>query len=75
MNFTMKYTPHPDRKTAFTKAVEGSGRFHALIAKGKPWCNGFIERSNRTHKEERFKRFPFSSSQERKYYLKLISLG
>jgi transposase InsO family protein len=48
MNFTMKYTAHPDRKTAFTKALEGSGRFHALIAKGKPWRNGFIERSNRT---------------------------
>lgn len=71
MNFTMKYTHHPDRKTAFTKAVEASGRFHALIPKGKPWRNGFIERSNRTDNDELFHHFRFSSSEERKYYLKL----
>lgn len=71
MNFTMKYTHHPTRKTVFTKAVEDSGRFHALIPKGKPWRNGFIERSNRTDNDELFYRFRFSSSEERKYYLRL----
>ncbi len=67
MNFTMQYTPYADRKTAFTKAVETSERLHALIPKGKPWRNGFIERSNRTDNEEFFNRFPFTSSQQRKY--------
>ncbi len=51
MAFTMKYSQHPDRKTAFTKKVESLGIIHALIPKGKPWKNGFIERSNRTDKE------------------------
>lgn len=36
MSFTMKHTAHPERQTSFTKAVESSGRIHALVAKGKP---------------------------------------
>ena len=32
----MKHTAHPERQTSFTKAVESSGRIHALVAKGKP---------------------------------------
>jgi putative transposase len=71
MSFTMKYTAHPKRKTSFTQAVEASGRIHALVAKGKPWRNGFIERSNRTDKEEVFTQFRFANSEERKYQLKL----
>jgi transposase InsO family protein len=60
MSFTMKYTAHLERQTRFTKTVEGSGRIHALIAKGKPWRNGFIERSNRTDKDELFSQIPLS---------------
>ena len=71
MIFTMKYTAHPERKTAFTKAVEQSGRIHALIPKASPWRNGMIERSNRTDNEELFHQMRFSSSEERRYQLKL----
>lgn len=71
MTFTMKYTAHRERKTAFTKAVEQSGRIHALIPKASPWRNGMIERSNRTDNEELFHRMRFDSSEERRYYLKL----
>lgn len=71
MTFTMKYTAHPERKTAFTKAVEQSGRIHALIPKASAWRNGIIERSNRTDNEELFDRFRFSSSEQRRYWLKL----
>jgi transposase InsO family protein len=71
MSFTMKYTAHPDYKTAFTKEVEQSGRIHALIEKGKPWKNGFIERSNRTDKENLFDIMRFVDEEERKYQLKL----
>jgi transposase InsO family protein len=71
MTFTMKYTAHPQRKTAFTKAVEASGRIHALIPKASPWRNGIIERSNRTDKEECLERQRFQSSEERRYYFKL----
>lgn len=67
----MKYTAYPERKTAFTKAVEQSGRVHALITKASPWRNGIIERSNRTDNEELFEQMRFGSSEERRYYLKL----
>lgn len=71
MAFTMKFTAHPERKTAFTQTVEGLGIRHALIKKGQPWRNGFIERSNRTDNDELFHRMHFSSSEERSYYLRL----
>jgi transposase InsO family protein len=67
----MKYSAHPERNTAFTQTVEDSGRIHACIAKGKPWRNGFIERSNRTDNDELFSRMRFNNSEERKYYLRL----
>lgn len=63
----MKYTYHPQYKTIFTKTVESTGRIHALIAKGKPWKNGFIERSNRTDNENLFQQIRFIDSQDRKY--------
>lgn len=71
MCFTMKYTYHAEYKTAFTKKVEATGRIHALIPKGEPWKNGFIERSNRTDNENLFDLIRFKSSEERKYYLRL----
>lgn len=71
MIFTMKFTPHKDRKTAFQKKAESLGIIHALIPKGKPWRNGFIERSNRTDNEAFFHHKTFSSSEERKYLFRL----
>lgn len=67
----MKYTKHPEYKTAFTKRVELDGRIHALIQKAKPWFNGFIERSNRTDNENLFHRLRFKDSEERSYQLRL----
>jgi transposase InsO family protein len=74
MSFTMRYTAHPERRTTFTKQVEALGKVHALIAKGKPWRNAFIERSNRTDNDELFHRCHFRSSEERKYYLRLYEM-
>jgi len=71
MYFTMKHTAHPERKTRFTKAIEESGRVHALIKKASPWRNGIIERSNRTDNEECFSQMRFSSSEERRYQHRL----
>ena len=71
MAFTMKYSHHPERKTSFTKKVEALDIAHALIAKGKPWRNGLIERSNRTDNEALFNRVRFRTEEERKYYLRL----
>lgn len=71
MSFTMKYARYRDRKTAFTRTAQANEIIHALIPKGKPWYNGFIERSNRTDNEALFHRKQFSNSEERKYYLRL----
>lgn len=71
MCFTMKYSYHPEYKTTFTKTVEKDDRIHALIPKGKPWKNGFIERSNRTDNENLFHKIRFIDSEDRKYQLKL----
>lgn len=71
MAFTMKYTQHPERKTAFTKKAAAMQIAHGLIAKGKPWRNGFIERSNRTDNEALFNQLQFSTEEERRYYLRL----
>lgn len=71
MIFTMKYTAHPQRRTAFGRQCQVLGIAHALIAKGKPWRNGFIERSNRTDKAELFTRRHFVDNEERRYYLHL----
>ena len=71
MSFTMKYTHHPKRKTQFTQTVEARKIAHALIARGKPWRNGIIERSNRTDNEALFKRIRFNSEEERRYQLRL----
>ena len=67
----MKYAFHSQYQTTFTKTVLENNRIHALIPKGKPWKNGFIERSNRTDNENLFNQIRFKSSEERKYQLKL----
>ena len=67
----MKYAYHSEYLTAFTKAVEADGRIHALIPKGKPWKNGFIERSNRTDNENLFHVMRFMDPEERRYQLRL----
>ncbi len=69
--FTMKYAAHPERRTAFERRIARSGLIHALIPRGSPWRNGFIERSNRTDNDEFFHRHRFRSSEERRYYFRL----
>lgn len=71
MSFTMQHTAHPQRLTAFTRQCQALGIVHALIPKGQPWRNGFIERSNRTDKAEVFTWQHFTSAEERRYQLRL----
>lgn len=71
MIFTMKYTAHPERKTAFERAVAQAELTHCLIPKSSPWRNGFIERSHRTDNEECFNRIQFTSSEQRRYLHRL----
>jgi transposase InsO family protein len=71
MYYTMRYTAHPERQTAFTKVVEQDGRIHALIKRASPWRNGIIERSNRTDNEACFSQHRFTCSEERRYQHRL----
>jgi transposase InsO family protein len=71
MYFTMRYAFHSKRKTAFEKHLATHQIAHALIPPGQPWCNGFIERSNRTDNDECFHQRHFHSSEERRYYFRL----
>lgn len=71
MYFTMRFTFHPTRRTAFQKYLDRHHITHLLIPPGQPWCNAFIERSNRTDNEECFRTRSFSSSEERRYYFRL----
>jgi len=71
MAFTMAYTAHPERKTTFERTVERLGLRHWRIARGSPWQNGFIERSNRTDNDECFSHQQFTSSEERQYMHRL----
>ncbi len=68
----MKYTKWKNsRKTHLDKLMDEWGFIHALIPKGEPWWNGIVERSHRTDNENLFDAMKFSSSEERRYYLRL----
>ena len=67
----MKYSAHPERQTAFQRAVASLGLLHATCQKRSPWQNGFIERSHRTDNDELFHQVHFNSSEERRYYFRL----
>lgn len=67
----MKLSAHPERKSAFERLVVELDLLHGTIVPGRPWQNGIIERSNRTDNEELFRQERFSSSEERRYRLKL----
>jgi hypothetical protein len=65
--FQIEVTHLNDPARLWRLTVEASGGQYALIDKGKPWKNGFIERSNRTDNDEFFSQRHFTSSEERKY--------
>ena len=67
----MRFTAHPERRTAFEKAVEELGLIHGKCRPRSPWQNGIIERSHRTDNEELFNQMRFADSEERRYMLKL----
>lgn len=67
----MKYAFHGDRKTTFEQVGASLNLITAQSRKGCPWQNGIVERSHRTDNEELFRAIRFSSSEERRYYLKL----
>ena len=75
MMFTMTYTAHPERTTAFEQAIVRLGLRHWRIPRGQPWCNGFIERSNRTDNEECFHQHRFICTEERRYIHRLWEMS
>lgn len=71
MTFTMRYTAHPERRTAFQQMADALGIRHGTIQSRSPWQNGFIERSHRTDHEECVHVLRFASSEDRRYQHRL----
>jgi transposase InsO family protein len=67
----MKHSFHSERRSAFQQLVFELHLLHGTIQPGCPWQNGIVERSHRTDNEELFHREQFSTSEERRYRLKL----
>ena len=67
----MRFSYHPERKTAFERTILELDLLHGTCKPGSPWQNGFVERSHRTDNEELFRLIRFTSSEERKYMLRL----
>jgi transposase InsO family protein len=70
----MKYSAHPERRTAFQQAAQACRLIHATCRKAAPWQNGFIERSHRTDNEEVFRLFQFATPEERRYQHRLFEM-
>lgn len=69
----MRWTPHPERTTAFEKTAARLGLIHAKSRPYAPWQNGIVERSHRSDNEELFQVQRFESSEERRYQLWLYN--
>jgi len=67
----MRFSAHPERKTAFEKEIDALGLIHGKCQPRSPWQNGIIERSHRTDNDELFHVMRFSDPEERRYQLKL----
>ncbi len=74
MEFTMRYTAHPERNTAFQKCVMALDMIHGTCKSRSPWQNGIIERSHRTDNEELFDIMHFIDSEDCRYQLRLFEM-
>jgi transposase InsO family protein len=70
----MRYSAHPERRTAFQKARERLGIQHGLCRAYAPWQNGIVERSHRTDNEECFRAMRFRDAEERRYQHRLYEM-
>lgn len=57
--------------TAFQRTILELDLLHGTCKPHSPWQNGIIERSHKTDNQELFEQMRFSSSEERRYMLKL----
>jgi hypothetical protein len=71
LEFTMRFSAHPERRCAFEDLAARLGLIHAKCDRGSPWQNGIVERCHRTDNEELFPVLRFSKSEMRRYQLKL----
>jgi transposase InsO family protein len=69
MEFTMAYSFHRQRRTAFEKQAAALGLIHGRSRRGCPWQNGFVERSNRSDNDELFDQERFDDAEHRRYRL------
>jgi transposase InsO family protein len=71
LEFTMRFSAHPERQSAFERTIAELDLLHGRSQRGCPWQNGFIERSHRTDNEELFHCERFTDPEERRYRLRL----
>jgi len=67
----MRFSAHPERKSAFEQLASKLGLTHGKCKPGAPWQNGIVERSHRTDNEELFRVMRFKDREMRRYQLKL----
>jgi transposase InsO family protein len=67
----MRFSAHPQRRTAFQGAVFDLDLLHGTCRAHSPWQNGIIERSHRTDNEELFEAVRFQDPEQRRYQLRL----
>ena len=67
----MRFSAHPERKSAFEQLAVQLGLIHGKCKPGCPWQNGIVERSHRTDNEELFHVLRFTDPEMRRYQLKL----
>ena len=74
MEFTMRFTAHPERPTAFQQRVLALDLLHGTCRPRSPWQNGIVERSHRTDNEECFHVLTFHDNEERRYQHRLFEM-
>jgi len=74
LEFTMRFSAHPDRQTAFQERVMALDLRHGTCRPRSPWQNGIVERSHRTDNEECFHALTFRDNDERRYQHRLYEM-
>jgi transposase InsO family protein len=72
--FTMRFSAHPERTTAFQQRVMALDLQHGTCRPRSPWQNGIVERSHRTDNEECFHALTFRDNEERRYQHRLYEM-
>lgn len=74
LEFTMRLSAHPERRTAFQQRVMALDLRHGTCRPRSPWQNGIVERSHRTDNDECFHVVTFRDNGDRRYQHRLYEM-